>query len=58
MFAAIKVKGYENGCKVLEGPVPDRKKFGGPESALGAPQTSYGIPRFDEVSFCAKFPFA
>ena len=58
MFAAIKVKGYENGCKVLEGPVPDRKKFGGPESALGAPLTSYGLPRFDEVSFRAKFPFA
>lgn len=58
MFAAIHVKGCENGSKVIEGPVPDRKKFGGPESALGGPLTSWGLPRFEEVSFSSRFPFA
>ena len=58
MFAAVHVKGYENGSKVLEGPVPDRKKFGCPESALGGPLTSWGLPRFENVSFSSRFPFA
>lgn len=58
MFAAIHVKGYEKGSKVLEGPVPDRKKFGGPESALGGPLTSWGLPRFENASFSSRFPFA
>lgn len=30
MFAAIHVKDLENGTRVVEGPVPDRKKFGNP----------------------------
>lgn len=58
MFAAIHVKDYEKGSKVLEGPVPGRKKFGGSESALGGPLTSWGLPRFEEVSFSPRFPFA
>lgn len=58
MFAAIHVKGIKNGAKVLEGPVPDRKKFGGPESALGGPLTSWGLPRFDNAKFTSRFPFA
>ena len=58
MFAAIHVKGYDKGSKVLEGPVPDRKKFGGPESALGGPLTSWGLPRFEDASFSSRFPFA
>jgi len=58
MFAAIHVKGRENGSKVLEGPVPDRKKFGDRESALGGPLTTWGLPRFDDVAFSSKFPFA
>lgn len=58
MFAAIHVKGRENGSKVLEGPVPDRKKFGDRESALGGPLTTWGLPRFDDVTFSSKFPFA
>ena len=28
MFAAISIKGLTNGAKILEGPVPDWKKFG------------------------------
>lgn len=44
MFAAVHVKGFEKGSKVLEGPVPVRKKFGDRESALGGPLTSWGLP--------------
>ena len=58
MFAAIHVKGYQHGTKVLEGPVPERKKFGDRLSALGGPSTSWGLPRFETVSFRAQFPFA
>jgi len=57
MFAAISVKGMENGAKVLEGPIPDWKVFGRPMSARGAPGTSYGLPRFDYAEFEARFPF-
>src|SRR5512135_2321401 len=37
MFAAISVKGLEKGTKVLEGQVPDWKKFGQPGSGNGSP---------------------
>ncbi len=57
MFAAISVKGLENGAKILEGPIPDWKVFGRPRSARGAPGTSFGFPRFDEAEFDARFPF-
>lgn len=58
MFAAISVKGMENGTKVLEGQVPDWKKFGQPNSANGSPGTTYGFPRFQNTKFTARFPFA
>jgi uncharacterized protein (DUF608 family) len=58
MFAAIHVKGLENGTKVLEKSVPDRKKFGAPGSALGNGGTTWGLPRFDDARFTARFPFA
>ena len=57
MFAAISVKGVENGAKVLEGPVPGWKKFGEPGSGNGAAGTSYGLPRFEYADFQARFPF-
>ncbi|HLP73066.1 MAG TPA: GH116 family glycosyl hydrolase [Bacteroidales bacterium] len=57
MFAAISVKGIENGAKVLEGPVPGWKRFGRPNTGNGAPGTTYGFPRFENVSFTARFPF-
>ncbi len=57
MFAAISVKGLENGAKVLEGPVPGWKKFGDPGSGNGASGTSYGLPRFEYADFLARFPF-
>src|SRR5512137_890879 len=58
MFAAISVKGLEKGTKVLEGMVPDWKKFGTPNSGNGSPGTTYGFPRFEKATFLARFPYA
>jgi uncharacterized protein (DUF608 family) len=64
-FAALCVKGErENLARVLEGPVPRRKPlFPWGEaivvgSGSGAPARSYGLPRFEEARFEARFPFA
>jgi uncharacterized protein (DUF608 family) len=58
MFAALSVKELKNGTKVLEGQVPDWKKFGLPDSANGSGGASYGFPRFQNTRFTARFPFA
>ena len=57
LMAAISVKGLENGAKVLEGPVPDWKVFGSPDTGNGASGKSYGFPRFKKASFKTSFPF-
>ncbi len=64
-FAALCVKGERgNLARVLEGPVPRRKpRFPWGEaivvgSGSGAPARSYGLPRFQEARFEARFPFA
>ncbi|MEP6583190.1 MAG: GH116 family glycosyl hydrolase [Ginsengibacter sp.] len=57
MFAAISVKGITNGAKLLEGPVPDWKKFGQLDAGNGATGATTGLPRFRNASFIAKFPF-
>ena len=57
MFAAISVKGMQGGAKVLEGPVPDWKKFGQLQAGKGSPRTTWGFPHFDEAEFLARFPF-
>lgn len=57
-FAAICVKGVENGTKVLEGNVPDYKKFGRRDGGMGVGGTTWGLPRFDECEFSSRFPFA
>ncbi|HAZ02069.1 MAG: hypothetical protein A2W90_09190 [Bacteroidetes bacterium GWF2_42_66] len=57
LMAAISVKGIENGAKVLEGPVPNWKVFGNPNTGNGAGSSSYGFPRFEKASFETKFPF-
>ncbi len=62
-FAAICVKGdgdrkQPNVARVLEGPVPDWKYFGSPETGNGKPGASYGFPRFQNAAFLARFPFA
>ena len=58
MFAAIHVKGIDNGSKVIEGPSPAWKKYGLARSAIGSGGTSWGLPRFRQASFMARFPFA
>jgi len=57
LMAALSVKGIQNGAKVLEGPVPDWKIFGNPNTANGAGEKSYGFPRFQKASFETHFPF-
>lgn len=57
MFAAIKVKGIENGSKVIEGPVQEWKVFGSHGSGNGDAGSTYGLPRFEQAEFTAKFPF-
>jgi hypothetical protein len=56
MFAAISVKGMKDGAKVLEGQVPDWKKFGNPNSGNGLPGASYGLARFNNAVFSSRFP--
>jgi uncharacterized protein (DUF608 family) len=56
-FAAVCVKGDRNVARVLEGPVPDWKKFGAPGAGNGAAGTSFGLPRFRHATFRARFPF-
>ncbi len=58
MFAAISVKGIEKGSRVIEGEVPEWKRFGQPDSGNGSGGTTYGLPRFEVASFLARFPFA
>ncbi|MCP4647561.1 MAG: hypothetical protein GY852_07480, partial [bacterium] len=58
MFGAIAVDGLKNGCKVLEGPVPERKLYGAPYTGNGSSNSSFGFPRFDHAEFLARFPFA
>jgi len=58
VFAAVCVKRTEgNIARVLEGPVPDWKKFGPPGTGNGAHGKNYGLPRMSEASFRARFPF-
>jgi uncharacterized protein (DUF608 family) len=58
MFAAVSLKGIDNGTMVVEGPVPEWKKFGTPNSGNGSPGSTYGLPRFKEASFISRFPYA
>ncbi len=57
MYAAVCIKGRKNVAKVLEGPVPAWKIFGSPSTGNGAAGSSFGLPRFREASFLARFPF-
>jgi len=57
VFAAICIKGTKNGAKLLEGPVPDWKKFGLQDSANGQEGSTIGLPHFHHASFKTKFPF-
>ena len=58
-FAALCIKEPGgNVAKVLEGQVQDWKVFGAPGTGNGASGKPYGLPRFDEATFLARFPFA
>ncbi len=57
-FGAISVAGIPNGAKLLQGPVPTWKIFGRPETANGGGDYYYGLPRFENCRFLARFPFA
>jgi len=57
VFAALSVKGEPGSARVLEGPVPDWKKFGSRQAALGDVGRTWGLARFREASFVAHFPF-
>jgi uncharacterized protein (DUF608 family) len=56
-FAALSIKGREPLARVLEGPVPSWKLFGGRVDGEGAPGTTYGLPRFSRARFSTRFPF-
>ena len=58
LFAAISVKGLKNGAKILEGPVPDWKKFGLPRAGNGLGGATTGLPHFNKAVFTTRFPFA
>lgn len=57
-FAAIHVKNQKQGAKVLEGAVPDWKKFGQKDAGNGATGMTTGLPRFKNTTFKTAFPFA
>ncbi len=57
IFAAVAVRGPKGTARVLEGPVPGWKIFGRPDSGLGEGEHAYGLPRFRNASFTARFPF-
>jgi uncharacterized protein (DUF608 family) len=57
IFAAICIPGLPHGAKLLEGPVPEWKLFGAPGTGNGAAGATYGLPRFSEATFEARFPF-
>lgn len=59
MFAALSIKGSTGITRVLEGPVPQWKKFGQRDAGLGGTGgATWGLPRFKKASFGVKFPFA
>jgi len=56
VFSALSIKG-EGKARVLEGPVPKWKVFGNPRTGNGAPGATYGLTRFKDAVFNARFPF-
>ncbi|MBU4459772.1 MAG: hypothetical protein KJ579_04325, partial [Verrucomicrobia bacterium] len=60
-FAAVWIAGTkqkESVARVIEGPIPDWKYFGMPGTGNGGAGRTYGLPRFRECAFEARFPFA
>src|SRR5918995_3454813 len=58
VFAAVCLKGAAaNVARVLEGPVPKWKLYATPRAANGGEHRTWGLPRFRQASFEARFPF-
>ena len=62
VFSSLLVKGLDKSARVLEGPVPAWKvqfPWGGVggSSGSGGSGKDYGLPRFREAAFRARFPF-
>jgi uncharacterized protein (DUF608 family) len=58
IFAAIHIKGFKSGAKIIEGPVPQWKFFGQRGTGNGAAGSTFGLPRFKEATFTTTFPYA
>jgi len=63
IFAAVTVKGEKLISRVLEGQVPITKYYGAKVHGFtgagnGMTGKTYGLPRFRECTFSARFPFA
>ncbi|MBA4057535.1 MAG: hypothetical protein C0490_22660, partial [Marivirga sp.] len=58
MFGAISIKNIKGGARVVEGPVPDWKSFGQPNTGNGAGGSIFGLPRFEKTTFLTRFPFS
>lgn len=57
MFSAISVEGHPEYARVLESQIPDYKILKLPNAGLGLSGKNYGLARFHNGSFVAKFPF-
>jgi uncharacterized protein (DUF608 family) len=58
VFAAVCLKGASgNLARVLEGPVPRWKLYESPSAANGGEHRTWGLPRFRDARFEARFPF-
>ncbi|HXD76371.1 MAG TPA: GH116 family glycosyl hydrolase [Puia sp.] len=58
VFAALVVKGQPKTARVLEGPVPDWKKYSMSQAGLGDVGRTWGLARYRNATFRATFPFA
>ena len=58
MFAGLAIKGKPEWSRVIEGPVPNWKKFGQKDAGNGSTGATTGLPRFAQAGFLARFPFA
>jgi uncharacterized protein (DUF608 family) len=58
LFAAISIGGPSKIARVVEGPVPKWKLFERRHAATGSGPLGLGLPRFDQATFRAHFPFA
>jgi len=57
-FAAISIKGLDNGAKILQRLEPNWKCFGRKRTGKGYAAGAYGLPHFTDGQFIARFPFA